>query len=261
MEPLTHPHPLVVSIVSHGHGPMILQLLADLARECQARCWVTRVVLTLNIPEPSPPLAGWPFTLELIHNKEPRGFGVNHNRAFAGATETYVCVLNPDVRLLAGEQVIEELTHAAGMHSVGMAYPGQVGEDGVAQDFERALPSPWALLRRYLSARRLEGAEWVNAACLVVRREVWEQLSGFDERYFMYCEDVDLSLRVRLAGLTLTRVDAVVVHSGQRASRKSPRHLWWHIVSLLRLWRSPIFYKACRLLQPSTDDGTRIAPE
>lgn len=259
MEPFKHQ--LVVSIVSHGHAPMVLELLTDLAHECLANPLVGRVVVTLNIPEPSPPLVGWPYRLELIRNKKPRGFGANHNSALAAASEAYVCVLNPDVRLRSGVGVLGGLVNAATRDSVGLAYPIQIDESGAVQDFERALPTPWGLLLRHVSSPKLTRVEWVNAACLVARREVWMQLSGFDERYFMYCEDVDLSLRVRLAGLTLARVGAEVVHSGQRASRKSPRHLWWHIVSLFRLWGSPVFYRACRLLQPLPSDGTSIAPK
>lgn len=251
-------HQLVISIVSHGHGSMIRQLLADLALECQERSLIARVVVTLNIPEPSLSVANLPFTLELIHNEKPRGFGANHNSALASAKEAFVCILNPDVRLLAGQRVLDQLVNAAAAGSVGLAYPIQVGDGGGAQDFERALPTPWALLLRHAAARQQRGADWVNGACLVARREVWARLSGFDERYFMYCEDVDLSLRVRLAGLALARVNATVVHSGQRASRRSLRHLGWHVMSLLRLWGSPVFCQARRLLQPFPRDGSSI---
>ena len=55
----------------------------------------------------------------------------------------------------------------------------------------------------------------------------------------MYCEDVDLCLRQQLAGWRLARADgAAVVHAARRASRRDPRHLFWHLSSLWRLWRS-----------------------
>lgn len=77
--------------------------------------------------------------------------------------------------------------------------------------------------------------EWVNGACMVLPRTAWEAVDGFDEGYFMYCEDVDLCLRLRLAGLALVRAPAQVQHVGQRASRRALRPLWC-VRSLLRLW-------------------------
>ncbi|WP_305807222.1 hypothetical protein, partial [Stenotrophomonas sp. YIM B06876] len=96
---------LVVSVVSHGHGAQVQQLLWQMA-QCQA-LHGARVVLTHNLPEPAPraPQGGWPFALEVACNAAPQGFGANHNDALRNATEPFVCVLNPDVQLLAGEDV------------------------------------------------------------------------------------------------------------------------------------------------------------
>ena len=74
-------------------------------------------------------------------------------------------------------------------------------------------------------------------------------LGGFDARYFMYCEDVDLCLRLRLQGWQLVRAAAQVQHQGSRASRRAWQPLAWHIHSLLRLWASPVFWRA-RTLSP-----------
>lgn len=120
---------------------------------------------------------------------------------------------------------------------------------GNRQDSERALPTPQALWRRRVLGRGETRVDWVNAACLVLPRSVWHQLGGFDETYFMYCEDVDLCLRLRLLGFALALAPARVVHAGQHASHRRWRHLRWHVQSLLRLWRSPVFKQACRLLR------------
>lgn len=244
---------LVVSIVSHGHGACVQRLLVQLA-QCNAGL-VRRVVLTLNCPEPEPqaPSQGWPFTLQLLRNDRPRGFGSNHNRALSGAMEPWLCVLNPDVQLLE-QDLFPALVRAASRVDVGCAYPLQVDEQRRVQDSERALPTPRALLRRRLLGCKEHSNDWVNAACLMLPRSVWEQLGGFDERYFMYCEDVDLCLRVRLLGLALSRADVQVLHTGARASRRQWRHLRWHMLSLLQLWRSPAYRKARQLLRVE-DEG------
>jgi len=236
----------VVSVVSHGHGAAVRALLDDLAR-CSAGV-VTRVVLTLNAPgEPDPVDAGapWPFALQVRRNARARGFGANHNRALEGAREAFVGVLNPDVRLSADP--FAALMQQAGAPGVGAAYPLQIDAEGRVQDSERALPTPRALWRRRVLSRGEARVDWVNAACLVLPLPVWRQLGGFDERYHMYCEDVDLCLRLRLAGLRLARAPVSVVHAGERASHRSAAHLAWHVRSLLRLWCSGSFRAACRL--------------
>lgn len=239
---------LVISVVSHGHGPFVAELLQDVAR-LNSSC-VRRVVLTLNRAD-EPDLVGsgpWPFILEVRRNQEPLGFGENHNRALQGAQEDCVCVLNPDVRLPLMDP-FAPLTALASMPQVGCAYPVQVDEQGRVQDSERALLTPGALWNRRVRGRSEGRLDWVNAACLVIARPVWSELGGFDERYFMYCEDVDLCLRMRLRGFSLVRGPVSVVHAGQRDSHRKWPHLLRHMSSLLRFWRSPV-YRAARHLLP-----------
>lgn len=252
--------PLVVSIVSHGHGALVQGLLLQLARWSAPS--IARVVLVQNLPEsvPAAPSEGWPFDLKVIANEKPHGFGTNHNSALSDATEEFVCVLNPDVALLGGDP-FSELLAACRVRGVGCSYPIQVDEDGRVQDSERQIPSPISLARRRLFGRRETRVDWVNAACLVVPMAVWRELGGFDERYFMYCEDVDFCLRLRLRGLHLAKAPVQVIHTGQRASGRSLRHLVWHVRSLVRLWLSPVYGRALQLLtSPSASAGTIGTP-
>ena len=238
----------MVSVVSHGHRALVQALLDDLARFSAAT--VARVVLTLNLPEalPEAPAGGWPFVLQVVHNAHPWGFGANHNHALQGATEPFVCVLNPDVQW-AGCDPLGALVEAAARAGVGCAYPVQCDAAGHPQDSERALPTPVALWRRRVLRQQDVRVDWVNAACLVLPTPVWAAVGGFDEAYFMYCEDVDLCLRLRLAGWELARAPVPVVHAGQRASHRRWAHLRWHVKSLLRLWRSPVYRQARQMLR------------
>lgn len=250
---------LVVSVVSHGHGVHVQALLYALAAHCAPT--VTRVVLTQNQPEPLPqaPPGGWPFVLEVIANAQPQGFGANHNRALAHAQEPYLCVLNPDVELL-GSNPFDALVQSAAQPGVGCAYPEQVDTSGKVQDSERALPTPAALWRRRVLRQQEARVDWVNAACLVLPRPVWQALGGFDERYFMYCEDVDLSLRLRQAGFALVRAPVQLMHIGQRASHRRWSHLQWHLRSLLRLWFSPAYRWALHSARSTPGRRGRMPP-
>ena len=238
---------LVVSVVSHGHGDLVQPLLHNMA--LLAGGSVDRVVLTLNLPEAEPiaPAQGWPFALDIVRNAQPAGFGANHNQALSGATEAFVCVLNPDVVLAEGNP-FAALVELAAQPGAGGVYPMQLDATGKLQDSERELPTPQALWRRRVLRQPETGVDWVNAACLVLPQPVWQALGGFDEAYFMYCEDVDLCLRIRLAGLALVRAPVQVVHAGQRASHRRWSHLQWHVRSLLRFWRSPVYQQARQML-------------
>jgi len=240
---------ITVSIVSHGHGAAVRSVLEQLAARHEP-C-LRRVIVTFNVGDARHQAgllgATWPFELIMLNNPAPLGFGANHNQAFAvdgrqGGSELFA-VLNPDVRLRDNPwgRLVAALEHAP---AAGLVYPRQVDAQGRQQDHERLVPTPGRLLRRYLLRRTHELAfgqqpDWVNAAFLVLRRSTYEQIGGFDERFHMYGEDVDLCLRLQLAGWGLLRVPAVVIeHAGQRASRRLGRHMGWHVRSLWRLWRS-----------------------
>ncbi len=243
---------ITASIVSHHHGREVDRLLAELA--ALGEPLLRRVIVTLNCPDQMWAerwRAGrWPFELRLIERSAPLGFGANHNRAFTLDGEDggwpLFAVLNPDLHLLANPfpalraRLLDD-------GRVGVAYPPQCDARGHRQDHERLAPTPARLLRRHLLRRPLElrpgqSPDWVNAAFLLLRRTAYAELKGFDEGFHMYCEDVDLCLRLQLAGWRLARADAaLVLHQAQRASHRSGQHLLWHVRSLLHLWRSPVW--------------------
>lgn len=234
-------------------------MLDDLARTGPL---LDRVVVTRNLPEPwQPACAHPPAALEVIDNPRPRGFGANHNAAFARCASEWFVVANPDLRLPSDP--LPALL-AAGAPGVGLVAPLVQEPDGSIADSARALPTPAALLRRYLpgasapaaAARATaarppsgEAPQWYAGMFLAIRREAFEAIGGFDERYHLYCEDVDLCARLRLAGWQLRQArDAVVVHDARRASRRSLRHLGWHLASMTRLWRSDAWRRYRALL-------------
>jgi hypothetical protein len=250
---------LVVSVVSHGHGALVQRLLQQIAEMNSAA--VSRVVLTLNLPEAEPPDCVWPFVLDVRRNLHPQGFGANHNAALDSATEAFVCVLNPDVELVGDPfgGLVASASQADAGGGLILSYAEQVDSLGRVQGCERVLPSPWALFLRRFLGRRETRVDWVNAACMVMPLAAWQQLRGFDESYHMYCEDVDLCLRLRLAGGRLLKAPVRVLHVGARASSRNLRHLRWHVFSLLKLWRSPVYRQARNLVTVADSDSRTIA--
>jgi N-acetylglucosaminyl-diphospho-decaprenol L-rhamnosyltransferase len=230
---------ITVSVVSHGHTPVVEELLRRLGESHSGL--VAHFVMTHNLPEAAitPPRQGWPFRFTEIFNPQPLGFGANHNRAFEHCATDFFCVLNPDIELTA-DGLWPALVREASRPGTGLAYPRLLNSDGSCQDNEREAVTPAALLRRHLLKQPQRRVDWISAAFWVVPARVYRRLGGFDERFFMYCEDTDFCLRLQLAGLALRRADVAVMHEARRGSRSPGRQLGWHLQSLMRLWSGPV---------------------
>jgi GT2 family glycosyltransferase len=229
---------ITVSIVSHGHDEWLARLLPALAAtgaDAIAHVIVTHNLVDGSIPQ-SPP-GGWPFRLTHVHNEAQTGFGTNHNRAFSRADTDLFCVLNPDMTL-TDPRLWNTMAALAAEPGVGCAYPTLLNPDGSVQDNARAVPTPWALMRRRLLGRQDLRVDWASASFWVVPSTVFRSLKGFDERFYMYCEDTDFCLRLQLAGWRLARSSATAIHHAQRSSLRPGRHFLWHLRSLWRLWTS-----------------------
>lgn len=229
---------VTVSIVSHLQWSMVQPLIEQLDRLCAET--VREVVLTVNLPEDVQLDPLWRVRVEVVTNNRPKGFGANHNQAFRRCQTPWFLVLNPDIRLAS--DVIGALT-AAARPDAGLIAPRIWEPDQrVAEPF-RSILTPLELVSRRLPWREApRRPDWVAGMFMLLRREAFDQVGGFDERFFMYCEDFDLCARLRLAGWQLQVGDASVLHIAQRASQKSWRPLLWHLTSLAKVWTSGAFW-------------------
>lgn len=253
---------LSVSIVSHRHGELVLSALIALSESLQDVQFPVHVWLTLNLPEPDLIVLlekhVWSFKLTTIFNAKPMGFGANHNQAFekmrANDSSEWFVVMNPDVFWMANSGIEwSRFIDHDWPSDVGLLCPHQIGPDGGAQDYARQLLTPWGLLARVMRkavglkptgvAESVEEADWVNGACMVWRSAAYAELGGFDERYFMYCEDVDVCLRLRLTNWRIQDAGMTVLHDARRQTGRSARHLIWHLASMLRLWSTYSFWR------------------
>lgn len=229
-----------VSVVSHGQGALVGTLLADLAAHVSTPL---EVILTVNIPETLAfDRASFDFPIRVLENPTPRGFAANHNAAFQDSRGPAFCVLNPDIRI--GRDPFPDLLACLRDPGVGVAAPLIKNPVGDIEDSARRFPTPFSILRKAWH-RRIEidypiGSEpihpdWVAGMFMLFPRQVFASLRGFDERYFLYYEDVDLCARMRLAGKRVVLCpSAVVIHDARRRSMSSLRHARWHASSMTR---------------------------
>jgi N-acetylglucosaminyl-diphospho-decaprenol L-rhamnosyltransferase len=230
---------ICVSIVSHGHGKQVWEL-ADCLVEYPE---VKSVIITLNIPERVPDRLH--NKIEVVGNRKQLGFAENHNNVFYQFCEfEYFCVLNPDV-------VITENffgTILSNFVDKKLAICAPVAEDkyGNCGDNFRRFFGPYGLLLRTLRINRGTykinigkpvHPDWVSGMFMLFRSELFRALNGFDIKYRMYCEDVEICLRGRRAGYEILGLTSCrVLHDGARTSHRDLKYFFWHVRSLLRVW-------------------------
>ena len=206
---------------------------------------VRQVIVTRNVPE-SLDLPG-DDRVVLIENVVPKGFGANHNAAFALCGQPFFCPLNPDIEL--PENPFPYLLECIARSSAALAAPLIVSPSGSIEDSMRQFPT-----LRLLLSKALGGAdgryeipagqpdicpEWVAGMFMLFRSEDFARLNGFDESFFLYYEDVDICVRIWQQGLKVTACPRVsVIHDARRDSRRSWRHMRWHLASMGRyFWK------------------------
>jgi N-acetylglucosaminyl-diphospho-decaprenol L-rhamnosyltransferase len=227
---------------------------------------VTHVVVVENGEEGSSPPALAQRDVVLVTPRLNLGYGRGVNRgAAAGARLEYLLVSNPDVEM--HENSVALMVAYLDSHpGVGLVGPQILRPDRTVYPSQRVFPNFWlaglhALLspvwpanpatRRYRSARADGSVDWVSGACFMVRRDVFEAVGGFDERYFMFAEDMALCWQVREVGSTVASIrEATVTHlEGLSRSRESRAMLIAHHRSALRFeWQTAKGFR--RVLAP-----------
>lgn len=199
--------------------------------------------------------------VKLTVNNENRGFAAANNQALAEATGRYVLLLNPDTEVKPGS--ISTLIKFLEDHpQAGVVAPQLLNTDGSVQRSCRAFPTFVGMLFELIGLSRLfppgssfgarfreyKMLDWNHdderqvdqpeGACLMIRREVLEQVGNLDEGYFMLFEEVDWCFRVKAAGwqIWFTPTAQIVHHYGQSIKQvKVPMILSSHR-GLYRFW-------------------------
>lgn len=202
---------------------------------------ITKIIVTQNIAES----AELPVSdkIDSRCNPRPKGYGANQNAAFAASTTPYFSILNPDMRLKTNP--FPGLLLGFQKHRIAVVGPKILAPDGKEEDSARKFPTVGGLLAKFAGVNdgtypRSNGSEalnpdWIAGMMLVVHSETFRSIGGFDEKFFLYYEDVDLCARLRMLGHEIRQERSVeAIHDARRQSRRNPRFTCWHLASMTR---------------------------
>jgi N-acetylglucosaminyl-diphospho-decaprenol L-rhamnosyltransferase len=244
---------LAVVTVTYFPGETLERFLDTLEK---ATSRAVQVVVADNAStDGAPEKAAERANVRLLSIGENVGYGTAANRGVAELDERYgwVVVVNPDLEWEPGS--LDALLEVAGRWPRGGAFGPLIhGPDGTVYPSARLLPSfgrgighallgkiwpgnPWTRQYRQENSAPVERvAGWLSGSCQLLRREAFESVDGFDSRYFMYFEDVDLGDRLARAGwLNVYAPSSKVMHIGGHAtSQASAKMLAAHHISAYR---------------------------
>lgn len=188
--------------------------------------------------------------LKWIFNKKNGGFAYAMNEGLKRSSGDLLVVMNPDTQILTGLGDMAEfiLSH----ETVGAIAPQLIDSSGIVQDsfrnditmkrflvrhFKRLVLKDKLLFDNNIDYSIIQRVDWVIGAFIMVKREIYLLTNGFDDKYFLYCEDMDWCKRIRLLGYEIIYFPhAIVEYVGSRTARRSLKFATFFLKSLFRYW-------------------------
>lgn len=182
----------------------------------------------------------------LLAETENVGFPKGNNLGMAMANGRYLLLLNPDTEVV-GNALPTMVGYMEQNPAVGVVGSQLLNDDGSVQSSRRRFPTvatgffestwlqpyaPKSLLTRYYVEDVADGetavVDWVMGACMLTRRDIWQQVGGMDEAYFMYSEELDWCRRIKQAGWDVIYLPtAQIIHYSGKSSEQAvtARHI------------------------------------
>lgn len=149
--------------------------------------------------------------IKLIKSTENLGFAKACNKAAKEASGDYLFILNPDTQL--DKPILDDLvSFYEDIPEVGIVAPKLIMADGKVQQSVKKLPTIWGAFKEYILGVKNAYSQYIPAgdqptevemvygAAMLIKRDLFEKLGGFNEQFFLYYEDADLCKRVREVG-------------------------------------------------------------
>lgn len=215
---------------------------------------VNRVYWIDNSPQAAEQLPLQSERIQYQHNPTNLGYGAAHNIAIRESIYDNIpfhLVINPDI-ILDAKELDRMLDFVSQNPLVGSLMPKVTYPNGQLQYLCKLLPTPldvfgrrflpasWIAQRNHQYEMRASGYDkimnipYLSGCFMLLRTEAVKQARLFDERFFMYPEDMDLTRRIHRNYLTVYFPHATIIHNHEKASYKSLKMLWIHIVNMCR---------------------------
>lgn len=251
---------LSISVVTYGVARSFVRFLAGLEEALLRAVGAeligeVQIFLVDNLGEPEklrPLLAEAAPAVEYIRAECNLGYGGGHNLVINRSDCDYHLMLNPDV-ILHPDALAEGLRFLQSRPDVALAGPRGFAPDGKEAHLCKAFPKISDLLLRGLApgfvqrcfGRKLARyerhdlsreepslqVELLSGCCMLARRALLSEVGGFDEKFFLYFEDFDLSMRMRQKWQLANIPSMQIIHHGGGTASKGLRHIWYFLCS------------------------------
>jgi len=224
-------------LIDNSNDPVIFKHLNELLEDTKSPSWETPRVLA---------------------TESNLGYGRAHNLAIAETSADYHLVLNPDV-ILEVDALQQALQFMEAHPDVALLTPSAINEKGEKENLNKRLPGLLTLLIRgfapapvknrfrdkiaHYEMRDLDPDEvhfdtpLASGCFMLFRSSVLKKLGGFSDRFFLYFEDYDLSIRTRALGRIAYVPDVKITHFGGGAAKKGLKHIYLFIRSAITFFK------------------------
>lgn len=193
-------------------------------------------------------------SVTVLENKSNNGFSAGNNAVLDRLDSDYHAIVNPDIEVTS--DVLTQMVDYMEQNSdIGILTPKILNFDGTEQFLPKRIPKfryllggrlPFAFMKKYRREFTMEDMvidkpveiDFCTGCFMLVRTDLFRQIRGFDERYFMYFEDADLTRKVQKYKKTVFHPDLFVYHRWHRADLKNIKLLMVHISSMIKyFWK------------------------
>lgn len=182
-----------------------------------------------------------------IFSGENLGFGRGHNLAFRNLKDKsdIHMIINPDV-YFNSDEISSFLNWFYEQKDISLATTKVCYPDGENQNIVRNVPTIIDLIKRklkidsgelHIQDNSIKEVPFAHGCFFIFKTDVFEKLSGFDERFFMYMEDLDIFIRAKKYGKTVINTNYKIYHEFRKGSSKSFKLLKYHIISAYKFFK------------------------
>lgn len=189
--------------------------------------------------------------IKLIVPEKNAGFGAGNNAVMQYLNSEYHVLVNPDVTINSDSEITKMITYMDKHPNVGLLSPKILNSDGTIQKLFKHNPSVLDMALRFISPKIMKKRQaWfvhdetgynkvgrighASGAFMFFRTSIFKEVHGFDERYFMYMEDADITKKINQVSIAIFYPNAVVDHEWQRNSHKKIRYTLMTIFSMFK---------------------------